>query len=88
MAAGGTTSTGIPSSTTTGAEDDGVGAGVGLGPEVGEGEAAGVAEAGRTGAGGDDGGGLTVVAQDATNAATSNTATSGFTVTMKRPEMR
>jgi hypothetical protein len=71
--ADGTTSTGMPSST-TGAEDEGAG----LGPGVGEGEAAGVAEARRTVAGGDDDGdGLAVVLpQAATSAVTSATARS------------
>ncbi len=62
MAADGTATTGIPSSTIPGAEDDGVDVGLRVGLGGGEGEAAGVAEAGRTVAGGDaDGRGLTVV---------------------------
>jgi hypothetical protein len=56
MTAGGTTIDGIPSSTITGAEDEGDEVGLRVRPEVGEGNAAGVAEGARTVGGGDDGG--------------------------------
>jgi hypothetical protein len=69
MADGGTTIDGIPSSTTNGADGKGDEVGLRGGPEVDEGNAAGVVEGARTVAEGDDGGGLTVVAQAATSAA-------------------
>ncbi|HEY5436557.1 MAG TPA: hypothetical protein VIK13_15105 [Candidatus Limnocylindrales bacterium] len=90
MADGGTTTTGIPSSTIPGAEDGGVGAGlrVGLGSGEGGGDD-GVAEDGRTVVGGDaDGGGLTVVlVQAATSAVIAETAKNRRNVPRERREI-